>query len=124
MINQHCQSNIISKDITLSRGVGQGCPLSALIFVLTVEIMAIKIRLNPNSTGFQCKDKEIITSMYANDTSLLLSHLESMKNDINTINEFSNVAGSKLNKDKTEGILLGPLTNTITLNSPIQSRIW
>ncbi len=103
----------ISKDIRLSRGVRQGCPLSALIFVLTVEIMAIKIRQNPNINGFQCGCKEIKTSMYADDASLLLSNLESMKYAIDTVNEFSRVAGPILNKEKTEGILLGPLKNTI-----------
>ncbi len=103
----------ISKDIQLSRGVRQGCPLSALIFVLTVEIMAIKLRDNQNIKGFQCGDREIKTSMYADDASLLLSNLESMKHAIDTVNDFSKVAGPKLNKDKTEGILLGPLKNTI-----------
>ncbi len=103
----------ISKDIKLSRGVRQGCPLSALLFVLSVEIMAIKIRNNKNINGFQCGDKEIKTSMYADDASLLLSDLISMKNAIDTVNEFSEVAGPKLNKDKTEGILLGPLKNSI-----------
>ncbi len=75
--------------------------------------MAIKIRNNKNIHGFQCGDKEIKTSMYADDASLLLSDLMSMKNAIGTVNEFSEVAGPILNKDKTEGILLGPLKNTI-----------
>ncbi len=103
----------LSKDIKLHRGVRQGCPLSALLFVLTVEIMAIKIRQNKNIHGFQCADQEIKTSMYADDTSLLLSDLDSLKYAIDTVNDFSAVAGPKLNVDKTEGVLLGPLKNSI-----------
>ncbi len=50
--------------------------------------------------------------MYADDTSLLLSDFESMKEAIDTVNEFSRVAGPKLNVNKTEGILLGPLKDS------------
>ncbi len=103
----------LSEDIELKRGVRQGCPLSALLFVLAVEIMAIAIRQNNQIKGFKCGDTEIKESLYADDTSLLLSDLTSLEEALNTINKFSMVAGPKLNIDKTEGILLGPLKNTL-----------
>ncbi len=103
----------MSTDIDLFRGVRQGCPLSALLFVLTVEVMAIRIRNNDNIQGFQCSDKNVKHSMYADDTTLLLSNLESLRNAIETVNNFSQVAGPKLNVEKTEGILLGPLKDTL-----------
>ena len=34
----------LSVPFTISRGIRQGCPLSALLFVIVAEIMAIKIR--------------------------------------------------------------------------------
>ncbi len=103
----------LSSDISLSRGVRQGCPLSALLFVLTVEVMAIRLRDNQNIEGFQCLDKNIKHSMYADDTTLLLANLKSLDNAIETVNNFSAAAGPKLNVEKTEGILLGPLKNSI-----------
>ncbi len=103
----------LSEDINLFRGVRQGCPLSALLFVLAVEIMAISIRNNNTIHGFQCNDSEIKESMYADDTTLLLSDLDSVDNAITAINNFSKVAGPKLNMNKTEGILLGPLKDSI-----------
>ncbi len=109
-----------SGDIDLERGVRQGCPLSALIFVLSVEVMAINIRNNTNINGFICGDREIKNSLYADDTTLLLRNLESLDIAIDTVNKFSAVAGPKLNKDKTEGILLGTLKNTVLEYSGIK----
>ncbi len=103
----------LSSDIELSRGVRQGCPLSALLFVLTVEVMAIRIRNNNNIHGFQCQENNIKQSMYADDTTLLLNDVGSLDHAIDTVKKFSAVAGPILNVDKTEGMLLGPLKNTM-----------
>ena len=45
----------ISEMFRNTRGIRQGCPLSALLFVLSVEIMALRIRNNKNIKGFQVK---------------------------------------------------------------------
>ena len=45
--------NIFSQQIPLKRGVRQRCPLSAMICVLAIEILALQIRNNPNIVGFQ-----------------------------------------------------------------------
>ena len=42
-----------SDKIPLKRGVRQGCPLSALLYVLVIEVLAIQLRLNPNIVGFK-----------------------------------------------------------------------
>ena len=38
----------LSSSITMERGTGQGCPVSALLFILVVEVLAINIRENKN----------------------------------------------------------------------------
>ena len=103
----------LSSDINPSRGVRQGCPLSALLFVLTVEVMALKIRQNDKIEGFRCNDQNIKESLYADDTTLLLNSLDSLDHALETVKLFSEVAGPKLNVEKTEGILLGPLKDTL-----------
>ena len=35
----------LSEDICMSRGIHQGCPVSGILFILAVEILAIKIRI-------------------------------------------------------------------------------
>ena len=41
----------ISDSINVSRGVHKGCPLSPLLYVLCIELFAVKIRSDPHIQG-------------------------------------------------------------------------
>ena len=43
----------LSSKITMERGIRQGCPVSALLFILLVEVLAINIRQNKNIHGLE-----------------------------------------------------------------------
>ena len=60
MINGH-----LTGKIKLNRGVRQGDPLSALLYVLVIEILAIQLRTNPNLVGFIIKKEMLISFHYA-----------------------------------------------------------
>ena len=49
----------------LYRGVGQGCPLSGLLFVLAIEVLVQAIRRNENVCGLKFSETELKLSMYA-----------------------------------------------------------
>ena len=100
------------KKIRLTRELRQGCPISALLFIIVVEIWAIKIRSNDAISGLSIQDTTFKISQYADDLTLILSDLQSVSSTINTIKQFSKVAGPKLNLDKTEGLLIGNLKNS------------
>ena len=51
----------------MSRGVRQGCPLSGLLFVLAIKVLAQAIRENENIHGLNINDTELKLSMYADD---------------------------------------------------------
>ena len=93
----------------MKRGIHQGCPISALIFILAVEILAIKIRNSPDIKGIQIRDHIQKILQYADDSTLTLADLDSIIHSVRIINEFSKLAGTKLNINKSEGIWLGPL---------------
>ena len=53
-----------------SRGVRQGCPLSPYLFILSAEILAHKIRQDPEFKGIKMFGNEVKLSLFANDTNL------------------------------------------------------
>ncbi len=57
------------------RGVRQGCPLSAYLFILAIEVLANKIRFEKNIKGININNKTIKLSMSADDLTLILTNL-------------------------------------------------
>ena len=104
-----CVSNngYISNYFTLTRGIRQGCPISALLFILVAEILAINIRTNLNIKGLTINNCEFKIAQLADDTTLFLADLDSLKTAIEMFKNFGIVSGLKLNLDKTEVVPVG-----------------
>ena len=104
----------LSKTVNMQRGIRQGCPVSALLYILVSEILAIKIKENINIQGFSLPNmlSEIKSVQHADDLTMILKNIESLIHGIETIKSFCLHAGSKINISKTECILLGRLKGT------------
>ena len=87
------------------RGVRQIYPLSALLFVLSVEIMALLIRNNKDITGFQIKIDE---QTHGIKISGWHNTVFNSKNDI-SVATFSDLI---VNRNKTEGLWIGKVTQS------------
>ena len=96
-----------SESFTISRSVRQGCPISALLFILVAEILAICIRQNNDIKGITLCNTTFKIAQLADDTTLFLSNLESVSNSIALFKFFSDFSGLRLNLDKTEIIPIG-----------------
>ena len=62
-----------SESFILSRGVKQGCPLSAYRFVRAIEMLAIKIKSNNNIKGLETQGLKTKVALYADDSCFLLN---------------------------------------------------
>ena len=103
----------ISRLYKISRGIRQGCPLSALLFVISVEILACRIRQDNDIKGFTFKmdgrSRSIKISQMADDTTIFVNSKEDVGKALNIIEEFGSFSGLKLNRNKTEGLWIGKL---------------
>ena len=99
----------ISNYFTLTRGIRQGCPISALLFILVAEILAVNIRSDTLIKGINVNNVEFKIGQLADDTTLFLSNLQSLKQAIIKFNHFGAISGLRLNIDKTELVPLGDL---------------
>ena len=109
-------NSFLTEHISISKGIRQGCPLSALLFIICTEILAMAIKVNEQIKGIPIPlDKEtyktVKLSQYADDMSLYLKDGEQFLNALDTIIDFGRVSGLVLNLEKTEGLWLGSLAN-------------
>ncbi len=72
-------------------------------------MMACKIRDDKNIKGFTFDNKTIKLSQYADDTTLILSSMESVTKALQVVTTFSKYSGLRLNLDKCEAVGLGLL---------------
>ena len=106
---QACVSNngYLSQYFKLSRGIRQGCPISALLFILVAEILAEKVRDNKSIKGISINHEECKLCQLADDTTLFLSDTKAITQAISTLERFQCYSGLKINKEKTVIIPLG-----------------
>ena len=94
----------------LETGVRQGCPLSGMLFVIAIEVLAQKIRRSKMINGIEIEysgSQEIKLSQYADDTTALLSDSESVMQLFELLGLFERCSGLKINESKSELLWLG-----------------
>ena len=106
---QSCISNngYFSEYFELGRGIKQGCPISALLFILVAEVLAIHIQNNGKIKGINVGKQIYKICQLADDTTLFLEDIESLRETILQLQKFQNCSGLKINLDKTEVIPVG-----------------
>ena len=104
-------NGFLSKPIPLRSGVRQGCPLSPMLYVLVIEILAIQLRINPNIVGFRINGEKIVSCHYMDDTTITIRENRCFKEVIKELSHYEEASGSKVNYDKTKGLWAGSWKN-------------
>ena len=77
----------------LTRGIRQGCPISALLFLIVAEIIAISLRENNNIKGLIVNGSIFKIKLLADDTSLILKNMKSVELAIREFEYFEKFSG-------------------------------
>lgn len=97
----------------LQRGCRQGDPISPYLYLICAEVLSLMIRRNSNIKGINVKGKEALLSQFADDTTLFLDGSErSLRAAIQTLNEFAEISGLKVNCNKTQIVWIGSMKNS------------
>ena len=103
----HCGN--ISKKFNISRGARQGDPIASYLFIICIEILAHKLRNDPNIQGFRFDNQIFHTlELYADDCSIFLEPNEqNLRNAMKTLDSFFKLSGLKISLSKTKAIWFG-----------------
>ena len=118
-----CINGYLSNYFKPSRGVRQGCPLSPLLYVISIEVLACSLRAHPALSGLRLPnipDPIPTLSLYADDTSVISSSDVATLAIFSVYNNFELGTGAKLNLEKCEGLWLGRWIGRTDAPVPIQ----
>ena len=94
------------KAFPLKSGTGQGYPLSLLLFNIVLEVLATAIRAEKEIKEIQIGKEEVKLSVFADDMILYIENpKDSIRKLLELVNEYSKVAGNKINTQKYLGFL-------------------
>jgi exonuclease III len=111
----------LSQRIYPQRGIRQGCPLSAFLFIICAEILAIQIRTCEQIKGLNIQNKACKIIQFADDTAIIVEDWESIDQTFNILKEFQNTSGLKVNRSKSQIVTLG---REETRPRNIQGMLW
>ena len=111
----------------MERGVRQGCPISPLLFIMTLEILARDIRKNDKIKGIRVnkETRALKIKMYADDATLFLRDLIDFREVLSRIKLFSYFSGLCLNKQKSSAMKIGrkDFKNTMKYGIKFNNRL-
>ena len=103
-----CHAGNISAQFDILRACRQGDPIASILFILCIEIMAVKLRGSNEIKEYKMDNLENLLSLYADDCSIFLEYnATNLRNTITILDSFYAVSGLKIQVTKTQCIIFG-----------------
>ena len=110
-----------TQHFTVERGVRQGDPLSAYLFIIVLEILCISLRNSKDIHGIKVDEEEIRLCLFADDLTGFLKDDFSLINFLKLIKDYGSCSGLKINNEKSEIMLLGNRAYTLQQDYAVTS---
>ena len=117
LVNGH-----LTKAVNINCGVRQGCPLSALLYVICIEPLAQILRREQRIKGVVIPGSGRLQTkclLYMDDVNILCTDILSINRTLDLTDWFGRASGSKLNRSKTQALFYGPWRVTDTTGLPL-----
>ena len=104
-------NNVVGKEMELSCGVRQGCPLSPLLYALTLEPLNKSIRQNKAFQGIKSTNNSFPTAKeksFADDKIVFCKDTQDVQIVLSLCEPYGQASGGKINISKTEILPIGP----------------
>ena len=109
--NFSCVMNMcgnISSKFDIGRGCRQGDPIASFLFIICIEILAIKLRSDKLINGFKIGNLVHLLEMYADDCSIFLNPTDvNLRYTVSVLDHFFKISGLKISISKTKAIWFG-----------------
>ena len=99
----------LTETVEIKRGVRQGCVMSPDLFTLYGEVIMREIE---EMEGFSIGGRNINNIRYADDTVLVADSVEKLQALVSEVSRASEVKGLKINKEKTECMVVSKRSET------------
>jgi hypothetical protein len=109
-INSSVKCNgFLTKYFSIENGIRQGCPISALLYVLAAEPLQCIISDNNNISGISIPLSDKVAKMFqhADDTTVTVSNKQSIDEVFNVLELYGKCSGARINKSKSEIMPIG-----------------
>ena len=97
----------ISDYIDIQKGVKQGCPLSAALYILAISPLLNRIKNDPRIEGNLLNGTVAKVSAYADDVIAFIKTQDELNHVREHFHLYEQAAGAKLNETKTECVWIG-----------------
>ena len=112
-----------TQPFAVERGVRQGDPLSAYLFIIVLEILCIRVRSSKDIRGIKVDKEEIRLSLFADDLTGFLKDNLSLVHFLKLIEDYGICSGLKINHDKSEIMILGNYSSTLQQDNAVPCNL-
>ena len=97
-------NGLLSDPFTLMQGVCQGCPLSSVLYIRAVEVLANFIDVDKRIKGVQIGDHEMKLVNFADDITIFLGYITCLNGIQVILKLYEKAFSSKINFSKSQAL--------------------